>query len=65
MKGNDKEKPVRRCYECDRETRYYNVFITPTNEERVVCWECLRREERGFFAKRDFHRMSRFGVIPR
>ncbi|RMG01648.1 MAG: hypothetical protein D6735_11520 [Acidobacteria bacterium] len=65
MNNGNQEKQLRRCFECDRETRYYNVFITPTNEKKVICWECLRREERGFFAKKDFRRMSRFGVIPR
>jgi hypothetical protein len=64
--GNtNQKKPLRRCDECDRETHYYNVFIKPTNEEKVICWECLGREERGFFAKKDFRRMSRYGVIPR
>lgn len=58
------KKPVR-CAECDREMEHYNTFVSPTNEERNVCWECLQREEKGFFAKRDFRRQSRFGVIPR
>jgi hypothetical protein len=61
----DTDKPVVRCTECDRETDHYNVFRLPTNEERAVCWECLSRAERGFNAKRDFRRDSRFGVIPR
>ncbi|CAN5497906.1 hypothetical protein BH10ACI1_BH10ACI1_13100 [soil metagenome] len=56
--------PVR-CAECDREMEHYNTFVSPTNEERNVCWECLQREEKGFFAKRDFRRSSRRGVIPR
>jgi hypothetical protein len=58
-------KPVARCAECDRETDTYNTFLSPTNEPRVVCWECTAREEKGFFAKRDFRRTSRRGVIPR
>jgi hypothetical protein len=37
----------------------------PDNETRNVCWECLARAEKGFFAKRTFHRQSRSGVIPR
>lgn len=59
------EKPIARCSECDRETEHYNIFTSPTNETHNVCWQCLQREERGFFAKRDFRRNSRFGVIPR
>lgn len=59
------DKPVERCAECDREVDHYNIFLTSTNEERVVCWECLARHEKGFNAKRDFRRDSRFGVIPR
>lgn len=59
------EKPFVRCAECDREMEHYNVFLSPTNEEKTVCWECSSREEKGFFAKRDFQRSSRRGVIPR
>ena len=58
-------KPVVRCTECDREVEHYNTFIEPDNEVRNVCWECLSRAEKGFFAKRTFHRQSRLGVIPR
>ncbi len=59
------DKPAVRCSECDREVRHYNTFLSPINRTRIVCWECLAREEKGFNAKRDFRRMSRFGVIPR
>lgn len=59
------EKPPARCSECDRMMEHYNVYLTPTNEEKVVCWECMNRDEKGFFAKRDFRRQSRRGVIPR
>lgn len=59
------EKPPVRCSECDRLMEHYNTFISPTNEEKVICWECLGREEKGFFAKRDFQRNSRSGIIPR
>lgn len=59
------EKPLVRCVECDRETQYYNVFISPNNERKTVCWECLEREEKGFNAKRGFRREARYGDIPR
>lgn len=59
------DKPINRCAECDREVEYYNTFLSPTNEARIVCWECLAREEKGFNASRGFHRSSRSGVIPR
>lgn len=59
------EKPPARCSECDRLIEHYNVYLTPTNEEKVVCWECMNRGDKGFFAKRDFYRKSRRGVIPR
>jgi len=59
------EKPAVRCAVCDREMEHYNTFISPTNEARNICWECLEREEKGFNAKRNFYRRSRFGVIPR
>jgi hypothetical protein len=58
-------KPKVRCTECDREVEHYNTFIEPDNEARNVCWECLARAEKGFFAKRDFRRQARTGVIPR
>ena len=59
------EKPAARCAECDRLMEHYNVYVSPTNEEKVVCWECQSRDEKNFFAKRDFHRSSRRGVILR
>jgi hypothetical protein len=59
------EKPLARCAECDREVEHYNTFLASTNEEKVVCWQCLARHEKGFNAKRDFRRDSRSGVIPR
>lgn len=58
-------KPAVRCQECDRELHHYNTFITPTNEKRNICWECLQRVEKGFFAHRSFQRGARTGVIPR
>lgn len=63
--GNENPKETLRCSECDREMEHYNEFVSPTNEKKIVCWECQMREEKGFFAKRDFHRSSRRGVIPR
>jgi hypothetical protein len=54
-----------RCTLCDREMTHYNTFISPTDQQRVVCWECLGREEKGFFAKRGFRRDSRRGTIVR
>lgn len=59
------EKPAVRCAKCDREMEHYNTFLDPTNAATTVCWECTLREEKGFNAKRDFRRGSRFGVIPR
>jgi hypothetical protein len=59
------DKPTERCSDCDREVEHYNTFISSTNEPRIVCWECLARDEKGFNASRDFSRMSRRGVIPR
>jgi hypothetical protein len=58
-------KPPVRCVECDRVLEHYNTFVQPDNELRTVCWECLARAEKGFFAKRDFRRQSRRGDIPR
>ena len=59
------EKPIVKCAKCDREVDHYNVFLEPDNRAVNVCWECLQREEKGFNAKRDFHRSSRRGIIPR
>ena len=59
------EKPLHRCSQCDNETVHYNTFLSSSNEQSVVCWECLARDEKGFNAKNDFRRMSRRGVIPR
>ena len=54
-----------RCEKCDREMQHYNTFIMPTNERRNICWQCLARDEKGFFAHRDFRRGARNGYIPR
>jgi hypothetical protein len=59
------EKPPVRCSECDREVDHYNTFVSPTNERTDICWECLAREEKGFFAQRGFRRGARTGYIPR
>lgn len=59
------DKPVTRCSECDGEVEHYNTFISPTNIETVICWQCLLRAEKGFNADRGFSRQSRGGVIPR
>ena len=59
------ERPTRRCFECDREMEHWNEFVLPSNERRIICWECRERMEKGFNAKRDFRRQSRFGYIPR
>ena len=58
-------KPEARCTECDRMMHHYNIWLSPSNEERIVCWECQMRDEKNFFNKRDFSRRSRRGVIPR
>jgi len=59
------EKPPARCTECDRIMTHYNVFLSPDNEEKIICWQCMNRDLKNFFAKRDFYRSSRGGVIPR
>lgn len=59
------DRPTVQCSECDHEVKYYNTFLSPTNEERILCWECLGRKEKGFNASRGFQRSSRTGVIPR
>ncbi len=59
------DKPVTRCAHCDREVDHYNLFISPSGGSRVICWECLAREEKGFNAARGYARQSRQGLIPR
>jgi hypothetical protein len=63
-KGRNPKKPAR-CSICDREKTSYYEFVSPTNEVRVVCWECQMREEKNFFTRRNFYRRARTGVIPR
>lgn len=58
-------RPAVRCARCDDEVVYYNRFVGPDNSETDICWECLARAERGFFAKRNFSRRGRRGDIPR
>ena len=65
--ANDAEAPLEpaRCSECDRMVTHYNTFITPHDEQRVVCWSCRERDEKGFFAKRGFQRDARRGTVVR
>lgn len=66
MKDKGKNpKPLVRCSECDREVDHYYTFISPTNVQSHVCWECQMREEKGFNAKRTYGRLARGGMIPR
>jgi hypothetical protein len=50
------KKPLARCEECDTETHYYNIFISPTNERQVICVDCLMMDEKGFTTKYGFKR---------
>jgi hypothetical protein len=59
------ERPLARCTECDRETEHWNEYVLPPNDRRIMCWECVQRMEKNFFAKRTFRRESRSGIIPR
>ena len=59
------DKAAVRCERCDRMMEHYNTFISPTNDRSNICWQCLAREEKGFFAHRDFRRGARSGYIPR
>ncbi|MEO8650568.1 MAG: hypothetical protein ABI539_15500 [Acidobacteriota bacterium] len=59
------ERPLMRCSECDREVTHYNQWFNPDNSSRAICWRCVARAEKGFNAKPDFRRGSRFGFIPR
>lgn len=59
------ERQPTRCSQCDRVMEHYNVWFSPTNDQRVICWQCLAREEKGFNAKRGFRRGARSGYIPR
>ena len=59
------EREPARCSMCDRVMEHYNVWISPRNQQSIVCWECLEREEKGFNAKRGFRRGARTGYIPR
>lgn len=63
--NNAENKPPARCSECDREMEHYITFTSPSNEDKNICWQCVDRGEKGFNAKRDFRRSSRWGTIPR
>jgi hypothetical protein len=58
------EKPLAKCDKCDREVEHYNAFLDADDSVINVCWECMQRDEKGFFQKRDFHRRSRQGRLP-
>lgn len=58
-------KPAARCEQCDREMEHYNVWLDAGGGQRVICWQCKAREEKGFFAQRGFRRGARSGYIPR
>jgi len=44
---------------------HYVTLTSAINAEREICWECLGREEKGFFTKRGWRREARDGYIPR
>jgi hypothetical protein len=58
-------RPLARCSECDTEVEHYNVFISPANEPKIVCWECMQRAEKGFISNRPYYRQARSHTIPR
>ncbi len=57
--NNKDPKEIARCSECDRENTHYFSFILPSNEVKIVCWECQDREDKGFNMKRTWKRSSR------
>lgn len=58
------EKPLAKCDKCDTEVEHYNTFLDADNRLVNVCWECMQRNEKGFFQKPTFHRRSRQGLLP-
>lgn len=58
------KKPLERCHECDTETEHYNIFITPENERKVICAQCLLRSEKGFNTKPGYGKRDGFDKIP-
>ncbi len=58
-------RPLARCSECDREVEHYNTFLAPDNGQKIVCWECMQRAEKGFISNRPFYRQARSHTIPR
>jgi len=63
--NNTDDKPSVRCSECDRVMEHYVTLTSAINAEREICWQCLGREEKGFFTKRGWRREARGGYIPR
>ena len=53
-------KPAARCTECDNVITHYFSFVLPTNEVKIVCWECQDREDKGYNMKPSFKRDHRF-----
>ena len=40
------DDPVRHCSRCDEESRHLIPFLSPDNVPELVCWSCVREEER-------------------
>lgn len=57
--NNKNPKEIARCSECDSETTHYFSFVLPTNEVKIVCWECQDREDKGYNMKPSFKRDRR------
>lgn len=64
-KNNADPKPEVRCQECDRVTDNYITYVSPTNDQLNVCWECQNRDDKYFNVKPGWGRRSRRGYIPR
>ncbi len=57
--NNAEPKPPARCTECDNVRTHYFSFVLPSNEVKIVCWECQDREDKGYNMKPSFKRNRR------
>ena len=47
------------CDRCDRESQHLIKLVEPDNSAHYVCWDCLRREEKGINTSARFKRERR------
>jgi hypothetical protein len=56
---NTRQKQVRRCEQCDRETDEWIQFLNPDDTAHYICWTCQQRDDKHFNVKASWKRQTK------